>query len=196
MKYAVDKKKWLIAQQKFRSAYAIVRQATKNIDVYNFIKPRSLNESNSSNVNDEKDIQWINKMDDVKKTLNISSTWNEQQSRVIFFLMIDDLKPVTHIIEEILNATSLDVFVYSGQLDTIVPTSGTLAWIENLKWKHNDEWKNSTRYPLVIDDIIEGYYKEFNHLKVYWVMRSGHMVKYIFFQTLILFDYQQGNIYF
>ncbi|XP_044014632.1 retinoid-inducible serine carboxypeptidase-like [Aphidius gifuensis] len=176
MKYAIEKGKWLIAQQKFRSTFAIIRKVTKNIDVYNFIKPRSLYENSSSNVNDEKSPQWINKMNDVKKTLNISSTWGEHQSSVIHFLMIDDLKPVTHIIEEILNNTNLDVFVYSGQFDIVVPTSGTLAWIENLKWKHDDEWKNSTRYPLVIDDIIEGYFKEFNHFKVYWVMRSGHMV--------------------
>lgn len=70
----------------------------------------------------------------------------------------------------------MEVFVFTGQLDLIVATPGTLAWVENLKWKNAEAWKNATRVSVSVEGIIEGYIKEYSNLKMYWINRSGHMV--------------------
>ncbi|KMQ92843.1 retinoid-inducible serine carboxypeptidase, partial [Lasius niger] len=79
-------------------------------------------------------------------------------------------------VELLLNETNLNVFVYNGQMDLIVDTPGTLLWVEKLKWKEADIWKNvSIREPLVVEDIVEGYYKAQANFAMYWVNRAGHM---------------------
>lgn len=55
--------------------------------------------------------------------------------------------------------------------------SGTLLWVEKLKWKNADTWKNSVRRPLVVEDIVEGYFKAQDNFRMYWVNRAGHMVR-------------------
>lgn len=118
--------------------------------------------------------------------------------------------------EQLLNETNLNVFVYTGHMDLIVDTPGkliislhyiyytvcisvircvtlhfysdiilgininilgTLLWVEKLKWKGANTWKNSVRYPLVAEDIVEGYSKAQDNFRMYWVNRAGHMVR-------------------
>ncbi|XP_011254586.1 retinoid-inducible serine carboxypeptidase [Camponotus floridanus] len=112
----------------------------------------------------------------VKEALGLNITHIIQSGKVYDFLREDFMKPVTNIVEQLLNETNLNVFVYNGQLDLIVDTPGTLRWIEKLKWKHIDTWKTSKRHPLISQDIIEGYFKAYHNLRVYWVNRAGHMV--------------------
>lgn len=75
-----------------------------------------------------------------------------------------------------MNETDIKVFIFNGQLDLVINTPGTLSWIEKMNWKHADKWAAATRLPLVVDDVIEGYYKGYGKFKLYWVNRSGHMV--------------------
>jgi len=62
---------------------------------------------------------------------------------------------------------------------------GTLHWVEKLKWKNADTWKNSNRNSLVIKSIIEGYLKVQDNFRMYWVNRAGHMVR--IYKALSLF---------
>ena len=55
---------------------------------------------------------------------------------------------------------------------------GVLHWIENLKWRNINRWKNCDRKPLVVNGIIEGYEKSSGNFAFYWVNRAGHMVLY------------------
>ena len=41
----------------------------------------------------------------------------------------DFIKPVWHLVDEILKTSDIDVIVYSGQLDAICSTAGTLRWM-------------------------------------------------------------------
>ncbi|KMQ89003.1 retinoid-inducible serine carboxypeptidase-like protein [Lasius niger] len=80
-------------------------------------------------------------------------------------------------VELLLDETNLKVFVYNGHLDLIVDISGTVNWVDNLRWKDADKWKNVTiREPLVVEDIVEGYYKIQDNFAMFWVNRAGHMV--------------------
>lgn len=80
------------------------------------------------------------------------------------------------LVEELLNETNLKVYIYNGQLDLICALPGTLKWVENLKWKHDDAWKNAPRVPFSVDGILEGYVKAYKKFKMFWVFRAGHLV--------------------
>ncbi|KAJ9580538.1 hypothetical protein L9F63_024284 [Diploptera punctata] len=114
----------------------------------------------------------------VKETLGIPQhvVWGGQSNDVFQHLYGDFMKPVTSVVERLLNETDLNVCVFSGVLDLIVDTPGTLDWVERLQWSGAEKWHLSERSQLTIDGIIEGYLKEYDHLSFYWILRSGHMV--------------------
>ncbi|XP_072743969.1 retinoid-inducible serine carboxypeptidase [Anoplolepis gracilipes] len=112
----------------------------------------------------------------VKEALGLNVSHGTQSSEVFSYLEGDFMKPVINIVEQLLNETDLNVIVLNGQLDLIVDTPGTLLWVEKLKWKNADNWKNSLRKPLVSEEIIEGYFKTYDNFAMYWVNRAGHMV--------------------
>ncbi|XP_031367311.1 serine carboxypeptidase-like 51 [Apis dorsata] len=45
-----------------------------------------------------------------------------------------------------------------------------------MNWKNANLWQYSSRYPLVVQEIIEGYEKSYDNFAMYWVNRAGHMV--------------------
>ncbi|XP_029164023.1 retinoid-inducible serine carboxypeptidase-like [Nylanderia fulva] len=113
----------------------------------------------------------------VKKTLDLKVRHGHQSVEVINYLKEDFMKPVTNIMELLLNETNLKVFVYNGNLDLVVTTLSTLLWIEKLKWKEADAWKYSIREPIVNkDNVVKGYVKARGNFAMYWVNRAGHMV--------------------
>lgn len=87
-------------------------------------------------------------------------------------------------VERLLNETRVKVCVYTGQLDLIVDTPGTYAWVDRLKWPGRSAWDAAPRQPLVGVDVptgrathyVEGYYKKSGLFSMYWVDRAGHMV--------------------
>ncbi|KAJ8667662.1 hypothetical protein QAD02_009325 [Eretmocerus hayati] len=112
----------------------------------------------------------------VRKALNLNVKWGAQNGNVFSALQGDFMKPVTSVVERLLDETNLKIFIYSGQLDLIVDTPGTLLWTEKLQWRYAKQWRLSDRFPLVADGIIEGFFKRCNNLSFYWVNRAGHMV--------------------
>ncbi|XP_029164025.1 retinoid-inducible serine carboxypeptidase-like [Nylanderia fulva] len=106
--------------------------------------------------------------------LNVIHGHNE---KIFYYLREDFMKPVTNIVELLLNETNLKVFVYNGNLDAVVTTKSTYTWIEKLKWKKADTWKyDSIKVPLVVEGIIEGYVKATDNFAMYLVYRAGHHV--------------------
>ncbi|KAJ8912450.1 hypothetical protein NQ315_002816 [Exocentrus adspersus] len=112
----------------------------------------------------------------VKEVLNISREWGPSAGDVFNYLQEDFMKPVTNVVEELLNSTDIKIAVYNGQLDLIVDTPGTLKWVENLNWKEKNEWKATVRRGFTVNNYFEGNMKKFGNLAVFWVDRSGHMV--------------------
>lgn len=75
-----------------------------------------------------------------------------------------------------LNTTNLKVFVYSGQLDVIVETVGTVKWIENLRWKNKNRYNAAERHAIKRGGSLEGYVKSAGNFCMYWINRAGHSV--------------------
>lgn len=70
----------------------------------------------------------------------------------------------------------MKVFVYSGVLDIIVDTPGTINWVNNLRWPKKHEWQNASRTAISVNGFNEGYRKSAGNLVLYWVNRAGHSV--------------------
>ncbi|KAG5884146.1 hypothetical protein JTB14_021811, partial [Gonioctena quinquepunctata] len=110
----------------------------------------------------------------VREALNISRKWESQE--VFQHLQADFMRPVTSIVEELLNKTDIFVAVYNGQLDLIVDTPGTLKWVENMHWKDKTLWDATWRFAFENDGYYQGYVKRYGNFAFYWVDRAGHMV--------------------
>ncbi|KAJ4445349.1 hypothetical protein ANN_07154 [Periplaneta americana] len=130
----------------------------------------------------------------VKETLGIPAQveWGGQSGYVFNYLYGDFMKSVTNIVEQLLDETDLTVCVFTGQLDLIVDTPGTLDWTERLQWTGSQQWLGAQRNSLVVNGYIEGYKKVYGNLHFYWLLRSGHMVSTAFSHflfTLKLFQF-------
>ncbi|XP_030758204.1 retinoid-inducible serine carboxypeptidase-like [Sitophilus oryzae] len=114
----------------------------------------------------------------VRDALNITTEhrWGDQRRLVHSALYLDNMKPVTDVVERLLNETDLEISVCNGQLDLIVNTPGTLKWVNSLKWNNKNQWTLADRTPIILENVYEGYQKRYGKLNFYWVHRAGHMV--------------------
>jgi serine carboxypeptidase 1 len=102
--------------------------------------------------------------------------FGSQSSAVFRTLGIDFMKPVTNVVELLLNKTEIHVVVVTGVLDLIVATPGTLEWVDKLQWPNATPYHASEREGLGVNGVLEGYYKKYDKFSMYWALRSGHMV--------------------
>lgn len=98
-----------------------------------------------------------------------SVVWGSQAGAVFDTLAGDFMKPVVKIVEELLNSTSVKVVVYSGQLDLICATPGTVEWVNNMKWQGSDGYKNARRDGIGVNNVLEGYSRKQGNFSMYWV---------------------------
>ncbi|KAJ3662659.1 hypothetical protein Zmor_002321 [Zophobas morio] len=159
----------------------VVLSQTDNIDFYNILTKVSdawkIRKIAKPSVADDVDYKIDILMNgQVKEALGLDVDWGDQSNAVFSGLYEDFMKPVTEIVEELLNTTNIRVAVYNGQLDLIVDTPGTIKWVDELQFDGSSEWKTAERNAVAVDDIVEGYYKKVGNLAFYWVLRAGHMV--------------------
>lgn len=185
-KAALDAGEFELATSEWGRTEYIIMDVAKDVDFYNILKKipsspwrqgqRSLVKPGSSDElsEDEKIERLMN--GPVKKALNLNVTWGAQSGVVFNTLSGDFMKPVTHIVEQLLNETSIKVQVVTGQLDLIVDTPGTVLWVDKLRWAGSSKWKNVPRDALAVNGINEGYKKILDNFSVFWVNRAGHMV--------------------
>lgn len=75
----------------------------------------------------------------------------------------------------LLNKTTVKINIYSGQLDTLVPTAATLALIKDWSWTNKSEYLKAERTPIVVNGRLQGYKKVGGQFGMYWINRSGHL---------------------
>lgn len=114
----------------------------------------------------------------VRAALQIPDTirWGGQSDITFATLAGDFMKPVTDVIELLLNNTMVEVACITGQLDLIVATPGTVMWVDRLKYAEKAEYVAGSRKGISVGNVLEGYYKKAGRFHMYWVNRSGHMV--------------------
>ncbi|XP_050457994.1 retinoid-inducible serine carboxypeptidase-like [Cataglyphis hispanica] len=183
----IETGQWLEALIDFSFTQSLILEKTCNIDFYNILTKRKCDHllpqellffnEESLYQNFFKETQSLDTLMNgpVKEALGLNVTHGSQSRIVRARLMNEIMKPVTNIVEQLLNETKLNVFVYNGQLDLITDTPGTLHWVEKLDW--TQQWKWLPREPLLSKDgYLEGFSKTLDKFCMYWVNRAGHMV--------------------
>ena len=102
--------------------------------------------------------------------------WGSQSGAVFDTLAGDFMKPVVEMVEHALNSTNLKVVVYSGQLDLICATPGTVEWINKMNWYGRNEYKEAPRNGIGINNVLEGYERQFGNFSMFWVRTVSKQV--------------------
>ncbi|KAL3878075.1 hypothetical protein ACJMK2_035707 [Sinanodonta woodiana] len=102
--------------------------------------------------------------------------WGGQSDMVFQKQTEDFMKPVTDIVNSLIMNTTLKVVVYSGQLDLIVETTGTEAWVYRLDIAEN--FRKATRIPVFnpATKLTSGFVQSAKNFSFYWILDAGHMV--------------------
>ncbi|MGH0190240.1 UNVERIFIED_CONTAM: hypothetical protein FKN15_043479 [Acipenser sinensis] len=102
------------------------------------------------------------------------------QSAEVFSSMSGDfMKPVIDIVDQLL-AAKVNVTVYNGQLDLIVDTMGQEVWVKKLKWPGLASFSKMKWTPLYVSadqSDTAAFYKSYENLAFYWILKAGHMVR-------------------
>ncbi|XP_052165245.1 serine carboxypeptidase-like 51 isoform X2 [Oryza glaberrima] len=205
IKAQVKAAQFLEAENTWQSLESIILEQANYIDFYNFLKDDSSSDANleqqqrqrllaslgqsrrryssylSSKVTTEGGFEGIMNtvIRDKLRIIPKNVTWSEQSDDVFEALAGDFMKPRILEVDELLNL-GLNVTIYSGQLDLICATKGTLDWIQKLKWDGLKNFTNSRRVPLYCSGGeaagTQAFLKSYKNLKFYWILGAGHMV--------------------
>ncbi|XP_052739575.1 retinoid-inducible serine carboxypeptidase-like [Bicyclus anynana] len=85
------------------------------------------------------------------------------------------MKPIVDKVEHILSNSDVTVNIYNGNLDAVSNTPGQLEWVNRLSWPGQAQFLSSPRETLVFNRLIEGYFRESNRLRFYWLNVAGQL---------------------
>lgn len=179
---------WVQATNNWAWTENVIWDVTAGIDFYNILKKipssgfkngfkgiKNIPKPSGAKI-DEDAILDILMNGDVAAALGTNVTWGGQSGQVFGTLAGDFMKPNPDIVEQLLDNTDIKVAVFTGQLDLIVDTPGTVLWVDRMTWSGSAEWATASRDALAVGGYIEGYVKRTGNLALYWVNRAGHMV--------------------
>lgn len=114
---------------------------------------------------------------------DIGRPWRDC-SNIVDYSREDLLTSMIPVYQDLLK-TGIRMMVYSGDVDAIVPITGTRAWLEVLDLPIKSEWRSYT-----VDGQVGGYTMEYDGLTFTSVRNAGHMVSTVFFGDIVysLFD--------
>jgi len=114
------------------------------------------------------------RLESTRKALHISdesSEWATCNMHVHDQFTVDAMTDMSSNVKELLN-NDVPTLIYTGDTDYICNYLGNKAWTDELKWKHNTEYKHSKAY----DWKKQGLAKSYKGLTFLQVYNAGHMV--------------------
>lgn len=118
----------------------------------------------------------------IRNTLHVGKRPLNNGSDVAQHLQDDKTRSMSSWLASLLDSNQYRVLLYSGQLDIIVPYTGTVRLVHSLQWSGVENFKNATRTIWRVqsqDDNtnnVAGYATTSGPLTVLLVRNSGHMV--------------------
>ncbi|XP_017030417.1 retinoid-inducible serine carboxypeptidase-like isoform X1 [Drosophila kikkawai] len=169
----VKQDNWIQAAIQCLHTQEEVRKASEGVDFYNTMKKTNLPEDP-----EEEDAEVPLMKGPVSKILGIPEAvvYDLQSDAVFYNQRADFMKPVIHIVNELLEKTPLKVSVATGNLDLICATPGNVNWIAKLEWSGKREYLWAPRTTINVDGILEGYQKTGGNFTLFWINRSGHSI--------------------
>ena len=142
---------------------------------YNHVFPYNILAINGSSIYQIDIDHFVNgPMREKLKIIPDGKRWKQR----IGYTQDDRDHPVWHLLDEVLQTSDIEVIIYSGQLDWICNTAGTLRWMQKLTWGGKKEFDRAERRLLTNPetDAAEMFVKSSGRLKMYWVLNAGHVV--------------------
>jgi len=105
-------------------------------------------------------------------------TWGGQSDNVFSYLSTAFMQPYIAQVDFLL-AQGVNVNIYSGNLDLICCTTGTINWMNKLTWPDYKNFVSATRksFGNMQDlDLIVGFNKKYKNLALWNILQAGHMV--------------------
>lgn len=98
-------------------------------------------------------------------------TCSQPPHLLIFHL---DTRPFAHH-DDVLD---VQVVIYSGNLDLICCTTGTLKWMKHLEWPDRHNFWHQPRNTITLgpNQIVVGFSKTYKNLQLWNILSAGHMV--------------------
>ncbi|XP_031352326.1 venom serine carboxypeptidase-like isoform X2 [Photinus pyralis] len=112
--------------------------------------------------------------DDLMSALHVPVDHVFKGQMVVRYLIPDIMQSVAVWISELLN--SYRVLVYNGQLDIIVPYTGTINYLNKLNFSSSKLYGSVSRSKWIVEDMLAGYAKCAGNLTEVLVRNAGHMV--------------------
>ena len=193
---AVKAEQYLKATQLSVATGDVIAAQTDNVNVYNVLKHNSaplptMVKSTGNRYLDQLYMKHVAIYEadpltqlmngPIKEKLGIPAnvTWGGQSSLVFAYQSIEFMKPVTEQVGKLL-VNAVPVVVYQGQLDMICNTAGAEQWIKKLNWPGLNKFLQAKRKPLYVKGDVTrntaAFLKEYSYLKLYYIMKAGHMV--------------------
>eukprot|EP01138_Halocafeteria_seosinensis_P013962 gb/GECG01014257.1/.p1 GENE.gb/GECG01014257.1/~~gb/GECG01014257.1/.p1 ORF type:complete len:508 (+),score=49.11 gb/GECG01014257.1/:1-1524(+) len=118
--------------------------------------------------------KYLNRQDvqDAIHARNLGRPWRDC-SNIVDYSRESLLSSMLPVYRDLLKA-NIQMMVYSGDVDAIVPITGTRAWLEVLDLPVKSGWRSYT-----VDGQVGGYTLEYEGLTFTSVRNAGHMVPYM-----------------
>ena len=144
-------------------------------EIYDYVFPYNILTINGSSIYQIDINSFMNGQ--IREKLTIIPDDKKWSSEFCFYQK-DQNHPVWHLLDEYLKTSDIEVIIYSGQLDWICNTAGTLRWMQKLTWEGKKEFDQAERKMLTNPetDEAEMFVKSSGRLKMYWILNSGHVV--------------------
>ncbi|KAG1654105.1 putative serine carboxypeptidase CPVL [Nymphon striatum] len=124
---------------------------------------------------------------EIRKAIHVGNTTFSSGSVVESHLLADQMESVKDWLAIVMN--NYKVLLYNGQLDIICAPVLTEKFLQLLKWKYAEEYKNNTRQiykVLPSDSQIAGYYRNVGEFYQIIIRNAGHILP--FDQPRIAYD--------
>jgi serine carboxypeptidase-like clade 2 len=97
----------------------------------------------------------------------------EDCSMIVNYSRSDLLTSMIPVYQYLMAQPNLRMLVFSGDVDAIVPVTGTRKWLASLDMPITEAWR-----PWTVNGQVGGYFTQYEHLAFTTVRGAGHMVPY------------------
>ncbi|TKW11790.1 hypothetical protein SEVIR_6G255500v4 [Setaria viridis] len=207
IKDQVEKQQFADAEESWSELESVVLENSNSVDFYNFLKDDAPSDATTTTAQRKRSTLssfrskkgysgYLESMAAasqeggfeglmntvIKKKLGIvpkDVSWGEESGDVFDALAGDFMKPRIQEVDQLLKL-GVNVTIYSGQLDLICATKGTMDWVQKLKWDGLKSFMDSPRKPIYCNKEgqsgTQAFVRSYKNLNFYWILGAGHMV--------------------
>jgi len=177
---AIQSEQWLKATQIWGVNQNDIQNTSDGIDFYNILNRQSQDDYSKGHLKkyyaDPLTALMNGKVRDKLQIIPNNVTWGGQSDDVFKYLSTDFMKPYIDQVDSLISQNYV-VAVYSGNLDLICCTTGTINWMKKLSWNGFPIFNGQARVPISDPSgIVLGFRKVYKNFQFINILAAGHMV--------------------